>query len=92
MTTEELIRSNEATLVDVRSFEEFDEETVKGAVNIPLHTIPLRLEEFKKMKQPVICFCRSGNRSHQAVTFLKQHGIEAVNGGSIDQLIAKFSY
>ena len=87
MNIDDLIKNDGATLVDVRSVDEFEEGSVAGAINIPLHTIPARVEEFKAMKQPIICFCRSGNRSYQAVSWLKQHGIEAVNGGGVDDVM-----
>ena len=88
MNIEDLIKHDGATLVDVRSVEEFEEGSVTGAINIPLHTIPVRVEEFKTMKQPIICFCRSGSRSYQAVAWLKQNGIEAINGGGVDEVMS----
>lgn len=71
-----------AFLVDVRSTEEFQSGSVKGAINIPLQTIPLNMEKFKD-KEHIIVFCQSGGRSGQAKHFLIQNGIENVmNGGS----------
>ncbi|MBL0340539.1 MAG: rhodanese-like domain-containing protein [Bacteroidetes bacterium] len=83
---EELLNNQNVTLVDVRSCEEFEEETIKGALNIPLHTVPTRLDEFKSMKTPIIVFCRSGARSNQATTYLKNQGIEVFDGGGIGSL------
>ncbi|MEX0635896.1 MAG: rhodanese-like domain-containing protein, partial [Ferruginibacter sp.] len=61
---------------------EFAGGSVKGAVNIPLGTIPTNIEQFKN-KESVIVFCRSGNRSGQAKSFLEQNGItHVVNGGT----------
>jgi len=82
MGIEEIIKQG-ATLVDVRTIEEFEEGSVEGAINIPLHTIPARVEEFKNMKPPIVCFCRSGNRSNQAMIYLKSQGVESFNGGGI---------
>ena len=76
-----------ATLVDVRTQEEFDSGTVQRAVNIPLNTIPENLNRFKSMPSPVIVFCRSGARSGQATSWLKQNGVEVYNGGGINQMI-----
>lgn len=71
-----------AFLVDVREPSEFAGGSVKGAVNIPLGTIPTNIEQFKN-KESVIVFCRSGNRSGQAKSFLEQNGItHVVNGGT----------
>lgn len=78
---EELIKSGNATIVDVRSASEYIGGHVVGSVNIPLQEIPNRLGEFKAMKNIVLC-CASGNRSGQATSFLKQNGIECENAGS----------
>ncbi len=80
-TTEELIKSGEATIVDVRTPSEFMGGHVNGSINIPLQEISARLTEFKKMKNIVLC-CASGNRSGQAAAYLKQNGIECKNAGS----------
>lgn len=39
------------------------------------------------MPEPIIVYCRSGNRSGIAVSILAQNGIaNAVNGGGLDDL------
>lgn len=81
MNNIEKIKTGEATIVDVRTPMEFMGGHVAGSVNIPLNEIPQRLDEFRKMKNVVVC-CASGARSQQAAMFLKQHGIDAENGGS----------
>jgi len=80
-TIEELIRSGNVTVVDVRTPAEFMGGHVKDSINIPLQEIPTRLEELKKMENIVLC-CASGNRSGQAATYLKQQGINCENAGS----------
>lgn len=71
-----------AFLVDVRTPFEFTSGSVKGAVNIPLETIPTQLQKFKNRKH-IIVFCRSGNRSSQALAILNNNGITNVtNGGT----------
>lgn len=71
-----------AFLVDVRSAGEFAQGNVKGSVNIPLDSIPSQLAKFKGKKH-IIVFCRSGNRSSQAKSFLEQNGFtNVVNGGT----------
>lgn len=71
-----------AFLVDVRTPEEFAEGSVKGAVNIPLNEVLLRISEFRN-KHQIVVFCKSGNRSTQAQAILKENGItNVVNGGS----------
>lgn len=70
------------TIVDVRSSMEYEHGHVNGSINIPLHEIPGRLEEFKALPQPVVLCCASGNRSGQASVFLNNQGIKCENGGS----------
>lgn len=88
MNIEEILNNKNTTLVDVRSTDEFDEGTVEGAINIPLHTIPERFEEIKRMKTPIVVFCRSGARSYQATTWLKHNGVEVFDGGGIGNVMA----
>lgn len=82
MTTSELIKNEHATLLDVRESFELMMGQVEGSVNIPLGQIPNRVEEINAMSKPLILFCQSGNRSGQAVAFLKAKGVtEIYNGG-----------
>lgn len=77
----ENIRSGKATVVDVRTPQEFMLGHVKDSINIPLQEIPARLEEFRRMQNIVLC-CASGNRSGQASAYLEQNGIGCENAGS----------
>ena len=78
------IISEGAFLVDVRSAREFSQNQVKGSVNIPLDSIPSQLSKFKNKKH-IIVFCRSGNRSSQAKSFLEQNGFtNVVNAGTVE--------
>lgn len=78
---------NNATIVDVRTPEEFSSEHIPDAINIPLDQVQQRINEFKELPKPIVAYCRSGNRSGMAVSILKQNGIaEAVNGGGLDDL------
>jgi phage shock protein E len=70
------------TIVDVRTPAEFMGGNVAGSINIPLQEVANRIEEFKKMAQPIVLCCASGNRSGQATRFLKNNGIDCENGGS----------
>lgn len=79
-----------ATIIDVRTPEEFAGQHVPGAINIPLDQLSIRMDEIKDMPKPIVAYCRSGNRSGMAVGMMKQNGImDAVNGGGIgDMLLA----
>lgn len=82
MTTEQAIKANQASIVDVRTPEEFMGGHIAGAINIPLNEVPSRVEDFKQLKSPLVLCCASGNRSGQAQRYLSQLGIECTNGGS----------
>lgn len=78
---EELIKSENNTIVDVRSAGEFAGGHVVGSLNIPLNEVPNRIEDFKKMNGEIILCCASGNRSGQAMMFLRQNGFNNVHNG-----------
>ena len=82
MTLENIIKDHKCTIVDVRSHEEFMGGHVADSINIPLQTIPGRIEELKELTMPLILCCASGNRSGQAQLYLSQHGVDCYNGGS----------
>lgn len=76
-----------ATIVDVRTPEEYAGEHFPNAISIPLDQVAQRINEFKEMPKPIVAYCRSGNRSGMAVSILKQNGInDAINGGGLDDL------
>ena len=80
--------ANNATIVDVRTPEEFTEGHFPNAINIPLDQVTQRINEFKEMPKPIIAYCRSGNRSGIAVSMLNQSGItDVINGGGLDELL-----
>ena len=76
-------------ILDVRTIEEFKAGAIQGAKNIPLSQIHARIGEIKKWGAPVICYCRSGARSGSAASILRNHGIEAMNGGGLNSLNKK---
>lgn len=79
---------NNATIVDVRTPEEFKEQHYPGAVNIPLDKVQQRINDFKKMQTPIVMYCRSGGRSGMAVNILKQSGLSnVINAGGLADLL-----
>lgn len=73
-------------LIDVRSASEVAQGVIEGAEIMPLHTLPMRMNELSK-DDNVVFYCRTGARSAQACMFLAQNtGIEATNlrGGIMD--------
>ena len=76
-----LLSMSDVNLIDVRTVEEFQFGSVANAINIPMSEVTSRLEELKKL-EPMVVFCKSGNRSGQVQAFLEQEGIQQIaNGG-----------
>lgn len=71
-----------ATVVDVRTPQEFATGNINGSINIPVGSLPHKLKMLNKNK-PIIVYCASGSRSTSAKSFLDQQGFEEVyNAGS----------
>ncbi len=82
MKVEELVKENKCTVIDVRTPAEFRGGNVAGSINIPLQELDRKMEEIKKIKQPLVLCCASGGRSGIATQVLTQANIECYNGGS----------
>ncbi len=61
-------------LIDVRTPAETAQGIIEGAELLPLHLLPLSLDQFRANESLVI-YCRTGARSGQACAFLAQHGL-----------------
>ncbi|MBY6186063.1 rhodanese-like domain-containing protein [Marinobacter hydrocarbonoclasticus] len=79
---------NGALLVDVRTPGEFNAGHLPDAINVPLDQLPARLDALGEGKaQPIVVYCRSGNRSGQAQMFLNNKGYSQVhNGGGLVEM------
>lgn len=71
-----------ATLLDVRTVDEFDELHLPGAKNVPLHTLVGELASLPKDK-PVVVYCAVGSRSASAASILAKAGYEVHNLGGM---------
>ena len=67
-----------ARLIDVRSPAEFQEGHLPGAVNIPVATLPDRLNEVGPKEGTAVLYCRSGFRSGRAAALLRASGFSDV--------------
>lgn len=66
-------------IIDVREPWEYEESRIDGSQNIPLGTLPTRLDDLEELKdQEVIVHCKSGARSATAKAFLTQQGFTNV--------------
>lgn len=77
-TARELVARG-AFLLDVRTPDEFRAGHVPGAVNIPLPELLARAGEIDAGERPVVVYCRSGRRSAEATTLLRQRGLRQVH-------------
>ena len=82
------VAADGALIVDVRTPEEFAAGSYPGAINIPLEEVATRTSEFKNDKG-VILFCRTGNRSGQAIEILNENGITNTYNGINTQTMEK---
>jgi len=71
-----------AVVLDVRTPAEWAEGKVEGSKLITLNDIPNKVQEIKSWNKPVVVVCRSGGRAGTALNYLKNAGIDAINGGA----------
>lgn len=64
-------------LIDVRTVEEFRDTHLPGAINIPLHLLPQRLDKIPT-GQPIVVICATGNRSRSGAEIIKRAGHDTV--------------
>ncbi len=85
-TIKEKIKAG-AKIIDVRSTAEFADGAYPGAINIPLHVLPLKMNELGPKDTPIVLYCASGARSGQGMRLLKQNGFtDVINAGGLDDM------
>ncbi|WP_158135505.1 rhodanese-like domain-containing protein [Vibrio navarrensis] len=81
----EMVESG-ALLIDVRTAEEFASGHLEQARNIPLSEVATGFRAIDK-SQPIVVYCRSGNRSSIAMQALVKQGfINVHNGGGLSEM------
>ncbi|AWM31380.1 rhodanese-like domain-containing protein [Hymenobacter nivis] len=83
ITSDELKQRQQAgetpTIIDVREPWEFEESRIPGAQNLPLGTLPEKLDDLADLKdQEIVVHCKSGSRSSAAKAYLTQQGFTNV--------------
>jgi len=68
-----------ATLLDVRSPEEFGGGHIDGAINIPIQELSGRMEELDDKNHEIVVYCQSGARSAMAKRLLERDGFTSVH-------------
>jgi phage shock protein E len=84
-------RAPDAPVLDVRTFDEFDQQHLEGAMHVDIldDRFMERLAELELDRQaPVYLYCRTGNRSGHAARVLRQNGYtRAFNVGGLHDLV-----
>jgi len=76
-----------ATIIDVRTKDEYDDEFYPGAINIPLGILPARLDSIGAKDKPIVVYCASGSRSAAAMGMLRAEGFtDVMNAGGLDDM------
>lgn len=82
MLIKDIPGARHASIIDVRSREEYDLGHPKGAVNIPWDLLRYYMDELKALPKPWIFVCEEGVRSGWVVFSLKMLGFDDIfNGG-----------
>jgi len=81
-----LVANDFATIIDVRTASEWNNNHIAGAVHIPMSQLRSRLDELKSYEGQLIMQCAVGGRSSKAVEILQEAGFSNVsnmNGGLV---------
>jgi phage shock protein E len=68
-----------ATLLDVRTPEEFAQGHLPGARNVPVQVLAQRLAEVGSPETPVVVYCAAGGRAATATELLRRAGFRDVH-------------
>ena len=68
-------------IIDVRRPDEFEKGHAKDSINIPLQQMEERLDEIKKISEPIVLVCGGGTRHVKAFELLKANDIKSEKGG-----------
>jgi len=75
-----------ATLLDVRSPEEFSGRHLDGAISIPVQELSGRIGQLGDKSDAIVVYCQSGSRSAMAKRLLESNGFTNVHDlGGIGQ-------
>ena len=82
--------NNGATILDVRSKDEYSRGNINGSMNIAVNQLENNLHKLKDKNAAIITCCASGMRSATAKNILENNGYQAVfNGGGWQRLNQK---
>lgn len=73
-----VLDTEKVLLLDIRSRKEFENNSIKGSVNIPFDEISSGLSKLPKDK-PVYVLCRTGDLSEEVAEILEDRGYDVYN-------------
>ncbi|HZW39439.1 MAG TPA: rhodanese-like domain-containing protein [Ignavibacteriaceae bacterium] len=77
---EQIKLNKNVVVLDVRIEGERRAGFIKGSINIPVQELRSRVNELEKFKKnEIIVYCRSGNRSLNAASYLSKKGFNVAN-------------
>lgn len=76
--TTEIYKRTNALLIDVRTPEEYRENHIEGAVNIPVYEIDNIKNEIIDPNKVILVYCKTGKRSKIVKQILIQNGYKNV--------------
>ena len=71
-------KDKNAVLLDVRTFEEYENQHINGSINIPIQTLGQIRLKVKNLSTPLYVYCQSGVRSRAALKQLTEMGYSNV--------------
>ncbi len=80
-----LAAGEDIALLDIRTEAEVAQGMLPGSEHLPMHLIPLRINDLPRDKT-IVLYCRSGARSYHACAYLQQQGytnVANLRGGII---------
>lgn len=77
-----------AVLIDVRTVPEYQDKHLAGAIHIALQDFPQTDFTIFDKTDVIVLYCRSGNRSGQALQYLSAQGFTRLhNGGGLEEML-----
>ena len=73
-----IYNNQKALLIDVRNPEEYKDNHLVKAINIPFYSIENIINEIKDKNEIILLYCKTGKRSNIAKEILMQNGFRNV--------------
>ncbi len=75
----ELVRKENAVVIDVREADEVSGKSFPGSINIPINELTNKIKEIvSDRNQPILVYCSTGSRSIFACQILADYGYNRV--------------